>query len=119
MTNIVWYYGLTYSSAYDVFDESESVSDSIIDAQRLAQELHGFHPDDPKSRQIEPQRTWLAKLFKVKPATKFICFSVSKQRARQEIVTILKEWRRYGMKDIQVDKARNIVFGRVADKNCE
>jgi len=34
-------------------------------------------------------------------------------------VTILKEWRRHGIKDIQVDKKRNIVFGKVDTKNSK
>lgn len=111
-------HGLTYSEAYEAFDESESISDSIADSQQPSQRQYRSQ-DDPKPRQIEPRQNWLAKLFNVKPSSKFICFSVSKQRARQEIVTILKEWKRYGMRDVQVDKARNIVFGRVAAKNCE
>jgi serine/threonine-protein kinase HSL1 (negative regulator of Swe1 kinase) len=72
-----------------------------------------------KTRQIEPQQSWLARLFHVKPAMKFICFSVSKRRARQEIGSLLKEWRKYGARDVVIDKERNIVFGRVGPKNCE
>jgi serine/threonine-protein kinase HSL1 (negative regulator of Swe1 kinase) len=71
-----------------------------------------------RARQITPQRNWLAKLFNVKPPARFICFSVSKRKARREITTLLKDWKRYGIRDIQVDKDRNIVFGRVAEQNC-
>ena len=74
---------------------------------------------NPETRQIEPQQNWLAKLFNVKPAAKVICFSVSDRRARQEIVTILKEWKRYGIRDLQVDRKGNRVFGKVAAKNCK
>jgi len=75
--------------------------------------------EEARNRQIEPHRNWLAKLFNVKPAVKYVCFATSKVRGRQEIVRLLKEWRRYGIRDVQVDKARNIVFGRVASKNCK
>jgi len=69
-------------------------------------------------RQIEPQQSWIAKLFNIKPATKLVCFQVTKIRARQEITRVLKEWKRYGLRGVQTDKERNIVFGRVAAKNC-
>ena len=70
-------------------------------------------------RQIEVHQNWLARLFRVKPATRHICFSISKRRARQEIAILLREWRQYGIKDTQVDKERNIVFARVSRKNCK
>jgi hypothetical protein len=70
-------------------------------------------------RQIEPQQNWIAKLFHVKPASKFICFSISRRKARQEITIVLRDWKRYGIRDVQVDKERNIVFGKVGKKNCE
>lgn len=108
-----------YRIGVEMFDDTESVEDSILESQQPHQERHRSNSDDLRSRQIAPQRSWLAKLFNVKPASKYICFSVSKMRARQEIVAILKEWKRYGIRDVQVDKNRNIVFGRVAVKNCE
>ncbi|KAL7621546.1 serine/threonine-protein kinase gin4 [Parahypoxylon ruwenzoriense] len=69
------------------------------------------------ARNIEPQQNWLARLFRVKPATRYICFSISRRRVRQEIAILLREWRCYGMRDIVVDKERNLVFARVAQKN--
>ncbi|KAI1111862.1 hypothetical protein F5Y14DRAFT_288461 [Nemania sp. NC0429] len=73
--------------------------------------------DGAAKRNIEPQQNWLARLFRVKPATKHLCFSLSRRRARQEIVILLKEWRQYGIRDIEVDKQRNIVFARLGSKN--
>lgn len=32
---------------------------------------------------------------------------------------MLREWRKWGMRDVEVDKERNIVFARVGKKNCE
>ncbi|KAF4449316.1 hypothetical protein F53441_7388 [Fusarium austroafricanum] len=68
-------------------------------------------------RNIEVKQNWLARLFRVKPATDHICMTISRRRARQEVTILLREWRKYGIRDIQVDKQRNIVFARVADKN--
>lgn len=70
-------------------------------------------------RNIEVKQNWLTRLFRVKPATSYICMALSRRRARQEVAILLREWRRYGIKDIQVDKQRNIIFARVAAKNCK
>ena len=70
-------------------------------------------------RHIEVKQNWLARLFRVKPATRYVCLTMSRKQARQETVSLLKEWRKYGIKGIQVDKKRNIVFARVAPKNCK
>ncbi|KAI0975822.1 hypothetical protein F4678DRAFT_418654 [Xylaria arbuscula] len=75
--------------------------------------------DEGTTRNIDPQQSWLARLFRVKPATKYLCFSISRRRARQEIVILLKEWRKYGIRDVEVDKERNIVFARVGESNCK
>lgn len=71
------------------------------------------------TRHIAPQQSWLARLFRVKPATRYLCFSIPRRRARQEIANLLRDWRKYGIRDIEVDKERNIVFARVGAKNCK
>ncbi|KAL8295767.1 hypothetical protein RB597_009157 [Gaeumannomyces tritici] len=68
-------------------------------------------------RKIKPQQNWLARLFKVKPATRTICLTMPRRRARQDIAIMLRDWRRFGMRDVEVDKERNIVFARVGAKN--
>lgn len=74
---------------------------------------------DSGVRKIEVHQTWLARLFGVKPATSHMCLVVSRKRARQELAILLKDWRRYGIRDIQVDKERNVVFARIGSKNCK
>lgn len=104
---------------YEIYDDCASIAESIMEEQRQMHVGRKSSLDNPRTRQIEPQQNWLARLFHIKPATRFICFSVSKRRARQEIANLLKEWRKYGARDIVVDKERNIVFGRVGAQNCE
>ena len=70
-------------------------------------------------RNIEVKQNWLARLFRVKPATSHMCMAISRRRARQEVAILLREWRKYGIRGIQVDKQRNIVFARVGAKNCK
>ena len=71
------------------------------------------------SRNIEVKQNWLARLFRVKPATSYMCMTMSRKRARQEVSLLLREWRQYGIRGIQVDKQRNIIFARVGAKNCK
>ncbi|KAI1141138.1 Pkinase-domain-containing protein [Hypoxylon sp. FL0543] len=73
--------------------------------------------DKVVTRNIEPQRSWLARLFRVKPATRYLCFSMSRVRARQEITYLLRDWKRHGIRDIVVDKERSLLFARVSKKN--
>ncbi|KAK0615794.1 hypothetical protein B0T17DRAFT_496622 [Bombardia bombarda] len=77
----------------------------------------GYRDDAVGTRKIEVEQNWLARLFRVKPATRYLCFGITKRRARQEIAILLKDWRKYGIKNVEVDKERNIVFARVGAKN--
>jgi len=104
---------------FEIQDDSASFAESIEEEQRQSHVGRVTNFENPRTRLIEPQQNWLARLFHVKPATRFICFSVSKRRARQEIASLLREWRKYGARDIVVDKERNVVFGRVGPRNCK
>lgn len=71
-------------------------------------------------REIQPQhQNWLARFLRIKPAVTILCFQTSRIRARKEITAILRDWRKYGMKDVVVDKAAGRIWGRVAVKNCK
>lgn len=74
---------------------------------------------DAVARKIEPRQNWLARLFRVKPSRRYLCLQMSRRRARQEVTILLREWRKWGIRDVEVDKERNIVFARVGKKNCE
>lgn len=85
---------------------------------RSAHNSWNDHDDEP-ARKIDPQQNWLSRLFRVKPATRHLCLGMSQRRARQEVVMLLRDWRRYGIRDIEVDKERNIVFAKVGSDNCK
>lgn len=74
---------------------------------------------DAATRKIEPRQNWLARLFRFKPSRRYLCLQMSRRRARQEVAILLREWRKWGIRDVEVDKERNIVFARVGKKNCE
>ncbi|KAL6361568.1 hypothetical protein LRP88_05038 [Fusarium phalaenopsidis] len=98
---------------------------STTDVLAVTNETNQFKAPQPKwhesgsgpVRNIEVKQNWLARLFRVKPATSHLCMAISRKRARQEVTILLREWRKYGIRGIQVDKQRNIVFARVAAKN--
>ena len=71
---------------------------------------------------IHISQNWFAKFFHIKPASKLVILSVTKARARKEIVKILKEWRKYGVRDVISEKGTgsgDLIRGRVDDMNRE
>lgn len=84
-----------------------------------SQGLSVWSDSDSGVRKIEVHQNWLARLFRVKPATRHLCFTILKRRSRQEVAILLREWRQYGIKDVEVDKERNIIFAKVGGKNCK
>lgn len=66
-------------------------------------------------------QNWFAKFFHIKPASHVICLQVSKKRARIEILKVLRDWKRYGLKDIVSEKnpSGDLVRARVDACNCK
>ncbi|KAK7528532.1 uncharacterized protein IWZ02DRAFT_486572 [Phyllosticta citriasiana] len=62
-------------------------------------------------------QNWLARFLHIKPASKVLCFQVGRGRVRQEIVRLLRDWRKYGIRDIVFDRATNVVQARVDKDN--
>ncbi|KAL8638555.1 MAG: hypothetical protein Q9226_008987 [Calogaya cf. arnoldii] len=70
------------------------------------------------TREIQPwHQNWLQKFLRIKPAVTVLPFQVSRVRARKEMVSLLREWRKYGMRDVVVDKVAGRVWARVGEKN--
>lgn len=98
---------------------STSVASGVKIGFRRGEERRTSKASSWGGGQGSTQRNWLARFLHIKPASKTICLTTSKTRARREIASILREWRRYGLKDLVVDKQRNVVFGRVDAENCK
>lgn len=60
-----------------------------------------------------PERSWFARFFNIKPAVEILCFGIPRGRARQELVILLKEWQRHGIRDLQYSREDNIITARV------
>jgi serine/threonine-protein kinase HSL1, negative regulator of Swe1 kinase len=73
------------------------------------------------SRPVHINQNWFAKFFHLKPASRTICLCVSKAKARREIVKILREWKKYGLRDVVSEPSggRDLIRGRVDSMNCE
>ncbi|EXF81500.1 hypothetical protein CFIO01_10323 [Colletotrichum fioriniae PJ7] len=100
------------------YDDSSSPDDRrVIGHETSRKSVKSWNDSEKGARTIAVHQNWLARLFGVKPATSYVCLVMSRKRARQEMVILLKDWRRYGMRDIQVEKERNIVFARVGAQN--
>ncbi|KAG6367284.1 hypothetical protein INS49_001471 [Diaporthe citri] len=105
-------------AAPDYEDETTSfdATHRLSGATSLTQDGYGDSAD-AVARKIEPRQNWLARLFRVKPSRRYLCLQMSRRRARQEVTILLREWRKWGIRDVEVDKERNIVFARVGKKN--
>jgi serine/threonine-protein kinase HSL1, negative regulator of Swe1 kinase len=96
-------------------NDHEIINDfSETESEPAGNAVDGEHP-------IHISQNWFAKFFHVKPATKLITLSVTKARARKEIVKVLKDWRKYGLRDVVIEKRTgcgDLIRGRVDDMNC-
>lgn len=59
------------------------------------------------------ERSWFARFLNIKPASRPLCFSIPRGRARQELVILLKEWQRHGIRDLQYSRDTNMITARV------
>ena len=90
---------------------------STVSVRRTTEDDTGANVPPPRVIQPQPQN-WLARFLRIKPAVTVMCFQVSKVRARKEVAGLFREWRRYGMRDIVIDKAAGRIWARVAGENC-
>jgi serine/threonine-protein kinase HSL1, negative regulator of Swe1 kinase len=76
-------------------------------------------PGGPKPVQVN--QNWFAKFFHIKPASRIICLNVSKAKARREIVKLLREWKKYGLRDVVSERSNegDLIRGRVDSMNCK
>jgi serine/threonine-protein kinase HSL1, negative regulator of Swe1 kinase len=64
-------------------------------------------------------QNWFARFFHVKPAVRIIAFKIPKAKIRKEVYRTLREWKVYGMEGVYLDRAENVVRGRVCESNCK
>lgn len=85
-------------------DERQKKGKSASQTPRVIQQQH---------------QNWFARFLRIKPAVSVVCFQTSKAKARKEVARVFKEWRKYGIKDIVIDRDAARIWARVAEKNCK
>ncbi|TKA22853.1 hypothetical protein B0A50_07753 [Salinomyces thailandicus] len=73
--------------------------------------------DAPPTTSPDPSRSWFARFFHIKPATKLLCFTIPRSRARQKLVLLLKEFTRHGVRDLHHSRETNTISARVDKVN--
>ena len=68
---------------------------------------------------IKPHTNWFARFLRIKPASYMLCLQISRVQARKVIASILRGWKKFGLRDLVIDKARCIICVRVDAKNGE
>lgn len=69
--------------------------------------------------QLGGTSNWFSKFLHIKPAVKILALQLPKGRARKEVVKILREWKKYGLEDVRVDKHTGSAHGTVGPLNCK
>jgi serine/threonine-protein kinase HSL1 (negative regulator of Swe1 kinase) len=88
-------------------------SSSILSGFDLGPE----HTDNPpRNGPPEMQMNWLSRFLHIKPANKTLCFQIGRGKVRQDLVRLLRDWQRFGIRDVSFDRDTNIISAGV-DKN--
>ncbi|RAR02893.1 serine/threonine-protein kinase GIN4 [Stemphylium lycopersici] len=69
-------------------------------------------PDPP-----EMQMNWLSRFLHIKPASKTLCFQIGRGKARQDLVRLLRDWQRFGVQDVALDRESNSISARIDKSN--
>jgi len=69
----------------------------------------------------EASQNWFAKFLHLKPATSVIVMQASKAHTRKEVVKILRDWQKFGIRDVAVERRQtgDVIRARVDATNCE
>lgn len=86
---------------------------SILSGFDLGPEHNG---DGPRPGPPEMQMNWLSRFLHIKPASRTLCFHIGRGKVRQDLVRLLRDWQRFGIRDVTYDRETNIINARV-DKN--
>lgn len=93
-----------------------SMANTSLDSLFSASPAPSFDSPITPTSPAGPERSWFARFLNIKPASKLLCFSIPRGRARQELVLLLKEWQRHGVRDLEYSREHNSIYARI-DKN--
>jgi serine/threonine-protein kinase HSL1 (negative regulator of Swe1 kinase) len=63
------------------------------------------------------QMNWLSRFLHIKPASRTLCFQIGRGKVRQDLVRLLRDWQRFGIQDVTLDRDSNSINARVDKSN--
>jgi serine/threonine-protein kinase HSL1 (negative regulator of Swe1 kinase) len=60
---------------------------------------------------------WLSRFLHIKPANKTLCFHIGRGKVRQDLVRMLRDWQRFGVRDVTFDRKTNNINARIGKNN--
>lgn len=60
---------------------------------------------------------WLSRFLHIKPASKTLCFHIGRGKIREGLVRLLRDWQRFGVRDVRFDRKTNVINARVDKTN--
>jgi hypothetical protein len=60
---------------------------------------------------------WLSRFLHIKPASKTLCFRLGRGKVREDLVRLLRDWQRFGVRDVSFDRRTNVINARVDKSN--
>lgn len=74
-----------------------------------------------ETQSADTSQNWFTKFLHLKPASALIVLELNKAKARKEIIRLLREWQRYGLRDIKFEKhvKGDWIRARVDSQNCK
>ena len=70
-----------------------------------------------RSSPSDIQMNWLSRFLHIKPASKTLCFQVTRGKVRGDLVRLLRDWQRFGVRDVTFDRNDNTINARVDKTN--
>ena len=60
---------------------------------------------------------WLSRFLHIKPASKTLCFQVTRGKVRGDLFRLLRDWQRFGVRDVTFDRNDNTINASVDKTN--
>jgi hypothetical protein len=73
--------------------------------------------DNARAGPPEVQMNWLSRFLHIKPASKTLCFHIGRGKVRQDLVRLLRDWQRFGVQDVSLDREVNSISARIDKSN--
>jgi hypothetical protein len=67
----------------------------------------------PRPGPSDVQMNWLSSFLHIKPASRTLCFHVGRGKVRGDLVRLLRDWQRFGVRDVTFDRTANTINARV------